>query len=353
MKKKVLCICFLGLFLLIISCSNKKLEESSNIDLKIAHDVANSYMQKLYEGDVEGAKMLLTKDLKKSTKAKEIQGLRLTSFKEIEEVETATYITTRYKVTRAEEGTPRSTVDLYKVKIVLEKGEYKVSEATAENLKNVYGEGETLRVRRDNEGDSELLIRLKDLPNDIYIKDEGAQINKYDLPNKAFGVIGMGNTGSKIGITTTNGTDTYVAIVIDEETKQSFATASLGGGQSGEDKKTIDEVIEKPVAQQLNSIDLIRNASVQKIQFDGKEEKIIVQYKEKDRGENLKLYNSSSGDLITLDLDKKFPNDIYNVHVSKIDGEEIFIKVNLIDGGEDEKVGTYKLECDKLEVIKE
>ncbi|MGL5151914.1 MAG: hypothetical protein ACRC7N_15215 [Clostridium sp.] len=353
MKKRLLSIFLVIMIVFMIGCGESNNQEVEIMDMKQAQEISGRYLQKLYENNIDGAKALLTKDLNKKTKSNDIEGLRVTSYKQLEEIEAATYIASTYMVTRASDTEPKATVDMYNIKVIDENGQYKIKNTEAKTLKSIYGEADTLRVRRGSDGDSELLIRLKDLPSEIYLKDNGAQINKYNLPNNKFGVIGVGNTGSKVAITTNDGINTYIAIIIDEEAKASFATVDSSTESSGDDKKTIDQVIEKPVAQQLSSIDLIKNGIVQRLQFDSKEEKLIVQYKHEGKGECVRVYNASSGELITLELDKKFDINKYNVQVSKIDGNDVYIRVSMLTGENDDKVGEYKIESSKLEVIKQ
>lgn len=351
MKKRMTGLYLVIVMLMTFGCSSGQKKDVENMSMKKAYDISNQYLQYIYEGNIEGAKTLLSNKLNSKTK-EELSTIKITSYQVKDVVESATSITTKYIITTGERESSKCGVDSYSFKIEKEGKEYKIFETKVVPLKFVYGEGNTLRVRRTNDGTSDMLIRLKDLPNEMYVKGEGASINKINLPNKAFGVIGIGVTGRKIAISTNDSADTYLAIVIDEEAKESFAI--VGGNEASGDanKKSIDEVIEKPIAQQLNSIDVLKNTVIERLQFDNNEDKLIATVRESGKGRTLKIYNSTSGEEIPLELDKQFSDEKYNVDIISLEDEFIEIYVSSISGTADDVVGLYRVDCKKLETIK-
>lgn len=352
MKKRLMVLFLIIVLILTLGCSSGEKQEVENMDIKKAYDISNMYLQYLYEGRIDEARTLLSSKLNSKTKGS-LDTIKISSYQVRDVVESVNSITTKYIITTDEREQSKCGVDSYNFKIEKDGKEYKICGTQVSQEKIVYGEGSVLRVRRANEGSSELLIRLKDLPNEMYVKGEGANIDKVNLPNNSFGVIGIGVTGRNIAISTNNSADSYIAIVIDEEAKESFLTVTGNEGAGNKNKKTIDEVVEKPIAQQLNSIDILKNTQVERLQFNGDEDKLIATVKENGKGRTLKVYNITVGEKIPLDIDKKFSPDKYNVDVVSLDGEIIGIKVSAISGVEDSVTGRYKVDCKKLETLKE
>lgn len=351
MKKRIMVLGLLVAVVVVFGCSDVQRKDVENMNMKKAYEISNQYLQYIYEGNIEGAKSLLSAKLSSDTNV-DANIINISSYQAKDVIESATSITTKYIITTEEKENPKCGVDSYSFKIEKEGNEYKIFETKATPLKLVYAEGNALRVRRGNDGTSDILIRLKDLPNEMYVKGDGATINKINLPNKNFGVVGIGVTGRKIAISTNDSVDSYVAIAIDEEAKESFATVNGNTSLGENDKKSIDEVIEKPVAQQLNSIAVLKNTIVERLQLDNNEDKLLVTVRENGKGRTVKIYNAASGEKIPVDLDKQFTVDKYNVDVSSINDDVIEINVSSISGVNDDLVGVYSVDCKNLETIK-
>ena len=123
--------------------------------------------------------------------------------------------------------------------------------------------------------------------------------------------------------------------------------ASLGTGNID----SLEDVLEKPIAQKLVTVDLLKGSKVTKFIFSPEEDILQVSYNNEYNKERIKLYKSDDGSLIQTELDTMFPQDKYNISNGKFEEDVFKFKVTASDGEENTN-GNYNLDLKNLDINK-
>lgn len=362
MKKRSLFLIFIIFILCIVGCK-KNINNDINSDgfnSKTATERAIQYIERLKSNDVEGANKISTPELATSNKVKDIANMPIVAFSSGSIIETgkSAYIT--FYCSRAKGEVADASLDMITLKIAKEKNEYKVSDMKSDTMKQLYQKGSELRVINKDMGTSELVLRLKDLPLEMYPKDNKPAIKKVKIPKDKFSTFGINFTGGNIALSTTDGKDSFVGVAIVEEANISETSVkpannliaeggSAGGkGNEGVDENSLKELLEKPIAQKILAYDVIPDSSIKRMIFNEEDGNLIVQYtKGKEKGLGMKIYKNPDGELLDIEFEKIFPIDKYSINYESATKSDIIIKViSLKDKGDvsQELIGKYRID---------
>lgn len=368
MKKKRLFILFIIFILCIVGCKAKdeKINVQERFNAQIAKERGIQYMERLKASDISGANSISTPELSASNKVKEITTMPIVAFQtaNINETGMSAYIS--FYCTRTNGNLSDANLDVVTIKVVKAGEEYKVSDVKSEGISEIYHDNDELRLITKGSGSSQLILRLKDLPLQIYPKGQTPVINKVKVPKDKYSVIGISYTGGNIGVSTTDGKNSFIGVAIIEEASiQSNARVSdermaQGQGQGGSggsqlDENTLKKALEKPIVQKVTGYDVLEDSKIKNIMFNEEEGFLIVQYT-KGNGNSLgmKIYSNPDGDLFPIEFDKIFPIDKYNIEYLSATKNEIIINVTAGNKNDvsQELLGNYRIDLVKETIEK-
>jgi len=346
--KGILC---LILIFTLCGCENFMGEVTVHLfDIKEAMDVGSGYMKNLALGNINEANSYCrNKDISKEEVAK-MQLNKINSYILDKFEEGANYAYLKYIVLRGNDETLRADLDGIVLKIMKEDDKYLIDDIKASNIKQVYKEKDTLRIRDEESGKSKLLLRMKDLPRQVYSKKEEVTLSKETVPESQFNKISIGFKGNRVAITLTDGKDTFIAVAMIKELE---AAAGKAQGEENTDTNTgtnLDEILEKPIAEKIVGYDLLQGEMVETLLFSKDDGELIVQGKQGGVA-SVKIYKNPKGELIPLKLDKLFPKERYSVNILSVTGDGTFINVESL-GEETEGVGTYTVDVKEGKIVK-
>lgn len=370
MKKRRLFILFMIFILCIVGCKAKeeKVELHQRFNTQIAKEKAIQYMERLKASDISGANAISTPELSASNKIKELSNMPIVAFQpgNVTETGMSSYIV--FFCSRTNGHLSDADLDMVTLKIVKSAEEYKVADVKSDNVKEIYHDKDELRVLTKGEGSSQLILRLKDLPLEIYPKGQIPVIKKVTVPKDRYSVIGISYKGSNIGISTTDGKNSFIGVAIIEEASiESNArvsderVAQEGGAGSGSstggglNENTLRKALEKPIVQKISGYDVLEDSQVKTMMFNEEEGFLIVQYtKGNGKSLGLKIYKNPEGDLFPIEFDKIFPMDKYNIEYVKATKNNIIINVTAGDksNASQDILGNYEIDLVKETIEK-
>lgn len=336
MNNKKFLFFFMGVILFICGCGKYGSENLEVFRIDVAEDVALEYMDRLQKGDIKGAEELATDELILKSKGIEDLDSNILAFVPglITETGSGAYI--EIITLKINEIDPRCDLDKYTFKVINYNQEYKIDEINALNIKEVFAKDQDLRMITSDASSDDIVLRILDLPIDIYPKTDGVKINKEKVPKDRFERIGISYSGDKIAFSTTDGKDTFLGLAMVEE-----ANITMGRLYSKEqfleesqiDEDTLKEVFEKPIAQKIIGYDILKDIEIKELFFTEEENELIVQYSK--RGEDslgLKIYKNPDGTPVEIDLESIFPTDKYTIKYYDEVKPNIAIRVNKAKG---------------------
>ena len=229
MKKFFIGILCLILIFTIGGCNGSMGEVTVHLfDIKEAMDIGSEYMQNLALGNIEEANSYCrNKDISKEEVVK-MQENKINSYKLDKVEEGANYAYLKYIVLRGNNAALTADLDGIVLKIMKEDDKYLIDDIKASNIKQVYKEKDTLRIRDEESGKSKLLLRMRDLPKEVYPKKEEVTLSKETVPESEFNKISIGFEGNRVAITLTDGNNTFIAVAMIKELE---ATAGKAEGK--------------------------------------------------------------------------------------------------------------------------
>lgn len=348
--KKIYIAIMAFLLILLVSCElNIVREEALDIfDVKQASDLADKYMKKLAEGDIEGASNYC-KDLVISEDENEkIQTVKINEFKVDEIVEGANHAYANYLVVR-EKGTNIGTsLDSMSLKIMKYDGEYFINEISVKGIKQVYQDKNNLRMIDEKKGDGDLFLRKKDLPTEVYPKKDDVVLTKEQVPDVDFNKITIGFEGNYVAMNLTGENKCFIAMASIDKSKQTEGDSVNGSGATNVDGD-IDDVLEKPICHNVKGYDLIDDSTVEKLLFSDNDGELIVQLKKENENSTIRVYKNPNGELLDLNFAKIFPVDLYSLNILRVTNEGVYIKVTAT-GEEKENEGIYSVDIHNMKV---
>ena len=348
MKKFFIGILCLILILTIGGCNRSMGEVTVHLfDIKEAMDTGSEYMKNLALGNIEEANSYCrNKDISKEEVAK-MQENKIDSYKLDKVQEGANYAYLKYIVLRGNNVALTADLDGIVLKIMKEDDKYLIDDIKASNIKQVYKEKDTLRIRDEESGKSKLLLRMRDLPQEVYPKKEEVTLSKETVPKSEFNKISIGFEGNRVAITLTDGKNTFIAVAMIKELEATVGKEN----KEGNIDTNLDEILEKPIAERIVGYDFLQGEEVEKLLFSKDDGELIVQGKQAAVGNRVKIYKNPKGELMPLKLDKLFPRELYSVNIFSVTGEGTLINVEAI-GEEKEAVGTYMVDVKEGKLVK-
>lgn len=355
---------FLGV-ILIIFCSFygcKKqgggLSESEKkkylVNEKQAVKVVENYMGYIAANDFENARKLCDSELANKTQDLYNSQLEIVDYLVGDISQAGGSVITRVKVNRIKRGVPRADIDSFVIKVSKKDGEnYEIQDVKASIVGEAYDEGGTLKAISADDPKAKPVVKLNNLPKDMYPKSNKANILKKAVPTKQFGAINYSISGKRMAISTKDDKSSYIAILEIEEAVPTIADKKEGGEGKEEEKEGKEE--EKPIAKKVKSVDIYDNAYANAMIFSQDDNYLAVEYIEQGSGRRLKIYGASETNLVDANFDKLFPKDKYEVVFSKFGKSEVFFDVKALKNSKDSRqdvIGKYKLDIKDLKIVK-
>lgn len=345
---------------ILTGCS--KVEDKDDVainlfDMQKANNIVKDYLNNVISGNLDAANNLLSEELVSSNKNTGEGVSKIISFKSDESIEGSNYAYFIYNIVRSSDVEPKSDLENITFKIKKQHNEYKIDEIKSKSEKEIYTKGNGLRVIGEEGGKSSLIISLSNLPKDTYLKDNNIMLYKDIVPKQSFGKVCLSFTGKRIAITTTDNKDSYICIAYIDEALMTSAQPGNEGGNSGaslgtENIDVLEDALEKPIAQKLVTIDLLKDSEVTKFVFSEEEDILQVNYNNKYNKERVRLYKSDNGELIQTELDTMFPQEKYNISNGKFEEDVFKFKVTTSEGQQEALSGEYILDLENLEINK-
>lgn len=338
------------LCLLLTGCSTVVGNENLNLfDIEEAKEISNKYMSALSESDIGAADSLCENKFISSKEAEKLENNKFIAYKVEEVNEGADYAYIKYLVIRGNNREVRADLDSIELKVNKVEDNYKITEVEAKNIKQVYLEKENLRIIDGMTGKSNLLLRKKDIPKEVYRKGDEVTLTMDTVPEVQFNKLNIGFQGEYVGITLSDGNKTLVLLsVISNEDKNSKTSAEV----SSEDGKEMEDIFEKPIAQKIVGYDLVNAGNTEKILFTDNDEALVLQVKKEGEGSAVRIYKNSTGELMNLEINKKFPPDKYSLDIKKITEGKIYVDVTSLDGNAEEG-GEYVIDVENMDIYKD
>jgi hypothetical protein len=343
---------FIGILLLILiftlgGCKSFMEEVPVHLfDIEDAMDIGSKYMKSLQLGNIEEANgYCRNKNISMDEGAK-MQENKIKSYKLDKFEEGADYAYLKYIVLRGNDSDLSVDLDGIVLKIMKSDDKYLIEDIKASNIKQVYKEKDTLRIRDEESGKSKLLLRMRDVPMEVYQKTEGVILSKETVPEGDFDKLSIGFEGNRVAFTLREGNNTFIAVAMIKELEEVAGKAQ----ETGDIDTNLDEILEKPIAERIVGYDFLKEEVVEKLLFSKEDGELIVQGK-KDGVAGVKIYKNPDGELAPLKLDKLFPRLEYSVNITRVTGEGTFIKVESL-GVEKEASGEYIVDVKEGKVVK-
>lgn len=271
----------------------------------------------------------------------------INAFKLDHSSEGGNFIFLNYIVTRGNDKGDSIGLDSYDLKVIKNAEVYSVKEVKAKNTKQVYVDNNTLRILDQDVGESQLFLRRKDLPKEIYSKGNELMIDKEKVPQGEFSMLAIGFEGNKVALVVKSENKEFIALAMAKESTVTVAKESKGDSSDVKNTGT-DILIERPTVEQIIPYDLIKDSNIEKLVFTNDDAELIVQINSKGVS-SLKSYRNPSGELIPIDLESRFPKDKYQIKIDRVNEVGNFIKIIAIDSGEEEE---YSLDLKEMKVKK-
>lgn len=326
MKKRLLFYISLLLIYLMVGCTGEV--DTIKVDLfneREATRVGRIYMDELCKG----------------------QENYINAFKLDHSSEGGNFIFLNYIVTRGNDKGDSIGLDSYDLKVIKNAEVYSVKEVKAKNTKQVYVDNNTLRILDQDVGESQLFLRRKDLPKEIYSKGNELMIDKEKVPQGEFSMLAIGFEGNKVALVVKSENKEFIALAMAKESTVTVAKESKGDSSDVKNTGT-DILIERPTVEKIIPYDLIKDSNIEKLVFTNDDAELIVQINSKGVS-SLKSYRNPSGELIPIDLESRFPKDKYQIKIDRVNEVGNFIKIIAIDSGEEEE---YSLDLKEMKVKK-
>lgn len=346
-NKRLIVLLFLIIILsLTVACSKNK-TEVQNLDLfnpKIASNLAEEYLELVKNNNIEEANKLCTEKLLAKNKEISLGDSKIIAFAPDSVIESsrAAYVT--FNVVRNSESEPKCDLDNYAIRVIKDNASYKIDEVKAMNKKQIFVRNNSLRMIGESGGDSNLIITLKNMPKDIYLKENNLMLYKDNIVSDSFGIVSLGYEGQRIAISTMGNDKTLLTIAYIEESKP--AQASNVSGETTEIEGSLEDVLDKPIAKKVITLDMLEKISLRNLVFTREEGYLIVEYTNDKSNSRINIYDTSNGDLIPLKFDSIFPVEKYSLTLKSFDKDECIIDVKGKSGESnvrEELFGEYKI----------
>lgn len=357
-KKKfgIIFLCILTIVFIGCNKTESKVDESMIKQLVFddakAKQVAENYMKYLSQNDFENARSLCKTELANKIKDFNTRGFNILSFKLGEIVQKGDSTMYEFIITRTKEGETRADLEDYYISVSRdkEKDKYEVSDVKATTKIEGFVEKNKLRIRNNDDVKTKTVIKLSNIPSEMYPKYNKANIVKLPIPKSAFGPMNFTFLGDKIAITSKGNNKTYIATIEIDESQSTQGSEGKGGGGAasegaeGSSTEGEDKVLEPIIGKKITSVDIYQDINVKNLIFSKEQGYLAVIYE--DRGATqFKLYDEK-GNITDIDFDKLFPAPKYHVLYEDCKESYVLFHVKGVEGAKDVRqdvTGKYKI----------
>ena len=211
MKKRIILIFMCIFLLMLMSCSNANVKVNDDFfEIDEATKVGKIYMEELSLDDKNN---IDSYNLEKVTEA-------------------ANYVILDCKVIRKSSDNINIDLDLFNIKVEKKDGNYEVSKMKSKNSMQVYIDKNNLRIRDEDTGMSELLLRERDIPKEVYPKDSEIMINKVNVKFGEYSLLALDTKGEKVGIINKNDNQNFIMLAQINNAKETIGESSDGGNEN-------------------------------------------------------------------------------------------------------------------------
>lgn len=365
MRKKILLLISLLLFtsMLFTACSETNIN-TDNIEifgLKKAYDLAEQYLELVKNNNIDEANKLCTEKLIENNKNILLGTSDIIAFAPDNVIESSRSAFIIFNVIRNSSSEPKCDLDNYAIKVIKEDGNYKIDEIKAINLKQVFVRNKSLRMISEDGGSSDLIISLNNIPKDAYLKENELMLYKEKVPADQFGPVSLGYRGKKVAISTISENRAFISVAYIEESKEAQGGAN-SQGESGSNtaqessnvENSLEDLVDKPIAKKIVQLDMLNDVTIDNLVFTREERYVILEYFNSNNVKRIKVYNSSSGDLVDLRFDEVIPDDNYSIELLDFKMDEFRVSVTPKEGANninEEISGEYNVDIES-KVIK-
>lgn len=353
MKKKLVFYIGILVFILLMGCNSIKTHEDF-FDVYKAKEVGNSFMQSLTYGNISDIDKICSDNVKSQEDYKNIGENKIGAYRTEKTIEGANFAKIDYILIRKDNEDLRADLDEMSIKIIKSGDNYLIDEIKAKSNKEVYEKEGNLRIIDEETGDNDLLLRTKDLPNEVYSKGSDVVLNKKSIDNIRFSRVAIGFNGDKIGIVTSNNEKSCILLATINESKSTIgqepASPNNENETNNDTNSKIEEALETPIANKIIGYDLIDGSDIKEILFSNDDGQLIVQLNN-ENGSYIRVYRNSTGELLNeFGIEEKFPESKYSIRLKCVNDKGALIEV---ESKEDKKVESYILDLNKMEIIKD
>lgn len=332
MKKFFYCVFLILNIFCIAGCERSEtIKNRASFRIDEATDFGKEYIKKLAEDD-----------------SKNIQSYLLN-----EVAEGSDYVVLTYRVVRNNNKNISVDFDEFKLKISENNSGYFISELKSDNISQVYLNKKSLRMINEDTGLSQLLIRLKDMPKEVYPQNSHIMLDKESVTSEDYEKLAIDTEGKNVGSITKSKGKYFISLIQAEDTKQtageadSTADEADSGESDTEGFDTLEEMMEIPIASQITAYDLINSNKIEKLIFSSDGNYLLLQSNDNNKS-RLYIYKNPEGEKIDLNLDELFPKDKYSINIKLVNDDGVFIAVNK---GSGDKI--YRLDLKNKKIFNE
>lgn len=315
------------------SASTKKQSTPENpFDIKSATIIVNKYMNDLMKNDMENAKKTYSNKLLKKSVNIQNPNIVIKGYNIDEVSELGSEGIFKIKVTRSDLKKAYAALDEYKITIIKEGIDYKIDQIENYPEKEALFEAGGIRLKSKTNVKSNLIIDDAGLPVYAFSKDDKSNVEKISVPRSNYGILAFSYMGDSIAISTFD-KNSYAGIVkIDESLETQGSNASSGSDVSSGSKQASGgsnaPVKEAPIGKEIVSLDIIKDSNIEFMTFSLDEKFVAIQYNKTGIGRCLRIYKTSSGELISYKFEEKFPINYVEITFSSFDKDVLNFAVS-------------------------
>lgn len=331
MKKYISYILVIFMVFSFISCGEKKVEnvkEKDNFDIKEASVTVDKYVKLIKNEDYASCNKLLSDNMKTKEESLTKNELKIMGHKILEMSETNGEGSFKVEIIKSNLNTPETIITESMITVIKKGMDYKIDKIDNSVKKEIFYRDKMLRLRKEKEVDTNLVIDRQGLPKYAYSKDDKAKMKIETVPKINFGVIEFGYEGNKVAMTTFD-VNTFIGILMLDDTMITQASNEQNG-QQGEQQESVGGKVlkEVPIGKQLLACDILNNSEVEAMMFSMDEKLLVVQYKTRDNSKRcMRAYSVSSGELIPVMFEEEYPLSKVQVVFEEFQKEKLLYKV--------------------------
>jgi hypothetical protein len=226
---------------------------------------------------------------------------------------------------------------------------YIINKIDVNSNKEVFSTSDQIRLREKDNASTNLLLSKEGIPKYTYENSDLAKLSKVQVPREKFDVLSMSLLGDRIALTSLNADTTYVGVTkIDDKVIKKIDVRSK---QSKDDGQATTQGKEICVGSNVTSYDLIKNVKVDLTCFSLEGKQLLIQYKDANGVNSIKLYDMETTKLIPFKFDENYPANEFDVTFENFEKDKLVFNLKHKDanGGVD-NISLYELDLKNFEV---